>query len=188
MASNDGAVERLHGLALTRSPTLGTARLVAVDGPAGSGKSTLARELSGRLNDTVATATVQMDDLYDGWAGLDASIESRVVGQLLAPLAAGRESRYQRYDWDAGRFDGWVTVPPVEVLVLEGCGAGARAYASYTTLLVWVEAAEEVRIRRGIARDGASVLPEWLSWMERENRYFAANQTRERAAVRLVTG
>jgi hypothetical protein len=72
--------------------------------------------------------------------------------------------------------------------VLEGCGSGARDYAAFTTLLVWVEADQEERIRRGVARDGEQVLPKWLAWMESEERHFAAHGTRDRADVRVSTG
>ncbi len=129
-----------------------------------------------------------MDDLYDGWTGLDESLAQRVIAQLLEPLASTRPARWQRYDWHAERFDTWETVSPADVLILEGCGSGAEAYASYLSLLVWVEAPEDVRIERGVARDGEQVLPQWLAWMDAEAAQFAANNTAERADITLTTG
>ncbi|MGI8577707.1 MAG: AAA family ATPase [Nocardioidaceae bacterium] len=184
----------LHDLVLARRPTLAAGRLVAVDGPAGSGKTTLARQLAaelpgGPVGNRGRIVTVHLDDLYEGWTGLNDTLESRVVDQLLTPLAQGGAATWQRYDWVDQEFDEWVTISPgVDVLILEGCGAGARAYAAYTSLLVWVEAPREVRIRRGVERDGIAVLPRWLAWMKLENSHFEENQTKARAAIRITTG
>lgn len=176
-------------LVVRRSPRLDTTRLIAIDGPAGSGKTSLAGRLSSELSARgLSTAIMHMDDVYEGWTGLDESLTLRVTDQLLKPLAAGRPARWQRHDWDAERFDGWEVLDPPDVLVLEGCGSGAMAYASYTSVLVWVEAPAEVRIERGVARDGEQVLPNWLAWMDVESAHFAANDTKARAEVRLTTG
>lgn len=174
---------------LVHKPTCGRTRVLAVDGPAGSGKSTLAAALAdeARRRD-LPTVVHHLDDVYDGWTGLDDTLAARVVEQVLAPLARHEDARWRRYDWYAGRFDTWETFPPPALLVLEGCGAGARDYAAYTTMLVWLEADREERIRRGTARDGEQVLPKWLAWMESEERHFAAHATRDRADVRLTTG
>lgn len=165
---------------------LGRTRLLAVDGPAGSGKTTLAAALD-REGGTrgIDVAVVHLDDMYEGWATDFDELATRVLDQLLTPLTGGETARWQRYDWDAARFDGWEPVPPPDVLVLDGCGSGALLLAPYTSLLVWVEAPRDVRIRRGVERDGEQVLPHWLAWMDHEQTHFEANGTRERADVRL---
>jgi uridine kinase len=165
---------------------LGRTRLLAVDGPAGSGKTTLAAALDseGRARG-LATEVVHLDDMYNGWETDFDELATRVLDQLLMPLMRGETARWQRYDWHAGRFDGWEPVRPPDVLVLDGCGSGALPLAPHTSLLVWVEAPRDVRIGRGVARDGEQVLPHWLSWMEHEQAHFAANRTRQRADVRL---
>ena len=179
---------RLEERALAAPPRLGRTRLVAVDGPAGSGKTTLAARLAAAFAQVQIEATVlHMDDVYEGWTGLDEALEHRVLTQVLHPLASAEPARWQRYDWHRGQFDDWQVTAPTDVLVLEGCGAGARAYAAYISLLVWVEAAPQTRVARGVARDGEQVLGHWLPWMELEEAYFAANDTRERADVRLRT-
>ena len=73
----------------------------------------------------VATVVFHLDDMYDGWDTEFDELASRVVGQILEPLSRLESGRWQRYDWGAGRFDGWETLVPPEVLILEGCGAGA---------------------------------------------------------------
>jgi len=175
----DAVVEAVH----TRPARLGQVRLVCVDGPAGSGKTTFAASLAARLGDNAAV--VHLDDLYDGWSGLEGTLWSRLEAQVLEPLRRGFPGRYQRYDWAAGQFDDWVDVPVRPVLVVEGCGSGRREGASLTTLLVWVEAPPDERLRRGLERDGEPVRDRWTAWMVEENRHFAANDTRARADVRL---
>jgi uridine kinase len=175
-------------LALERDPTDGIVRLICIDGPAGSGKTSLAAVVAGRATARgLDCSVIHMDDLYEGWEGLELGPERRVDTQLLAPLSQGTAARWQRYDWDAGRFGEWVDQRQVDVLVLEGCGAGATAYAAYRTVLVWVEAARDTRIARAIRRDGEQVLPRWLAWMDSEARHFAANATRAHADLAYST-
>jgi uridine kinase len=171
----------LLALALTRPPTLGAGRLVSVDGPAGSGKTTLAGEVAALSGATV----VHMDDLYDGWSGLP-RIADQLDG-LLLPLAEGRPGSYRRYDWHAGAFAQTVSVPPAPLLVLEGVGSGAAAYERLRTALAWVEAADEVRMARGLARDGDAFAPHWQAWARDEAELFGREQTRERADLVVDT-
>ncbi|MGI8887928.1 MAG: uridine kinase family protein, partial [Nocardioidaceae bacterium] len=135
----------------SRAPRLGSTRLVAIDGPAGSGKTTLAIQLDRQLRGGDADSDVlHLDDMYEGWTGLEKGLEHRILDQVLAPLAAGTAACWQRYDWNAGRFADWVDLPAPEVLILEGCGSGAQAYAAYHSLLIWIEAPLEQRIASGI--------------------------------------
>jgi uridine kinase len=160
-------------------------RVVAVDGPAGSGKSTFAERLSDRL--AGRGVVLHLDDMYAGWTGLTGDLDERVLDQVLSPLAAGRDARWQRYDWAAGAFDGWVDLPAPEVLVIEGCGAGNTALSAYLNLLVWIEAAADERVRRGRARAGEEQMQHWMRWTELERELFATERTRERADLRFRT-
>jgi dephospho-CoA kinase len=55
-------------------------------------------------------------------------------------------------------------------------------------MLIWVDAPEEQRYRRAMARDGDAYAPHWARWAAQERAHFAADRTRERADVRLRTG
>ncbi len=181
---------------LDRAPTLGTGRLVCVDGPAGSGKTTLAAALERGFRDALRTAdgpaaracvrTVHMDDLYPGWTGLEAGMTT-LASSVVAPLRSGRPGRYRRWDWHRDGFAEERVVEPVEVLVVEGVGSGCSAVADAVTCLVWVSAPGDVRRARGLARDGEPVRAHWAGWQRREAAMFARERTRERADV-LVDG
>jgi uridine kinase len=168
-------------LAADRPATLGAGRLVCVEGPAGSGKTTLGAELAGR----VGAQLIHGDDLMSGWRGLDAV--GRQLTALARALAAGRPAAYEHFDWHADRYDRVVDVPRAPWLVVEGVGSGAAALAPYTTVLVWVEVDDDLRLARGMARDGAEMEPHWRQFMLDERALFARDRSRERADV-LVDG
>ena len=165
-------------LAEGRPPTLGAGRLVCLDGPGGSGKSSLAEAL-GRL--AASSRIVHMDDLYDGWTGLSHVTDQ--LATLLLPLARGEHGSYRRYDWHARAFAETVTVEPTPLLVLEGVGSASSAYAHLATVVVWVDAPRDLRLRRGLERDGPELRDQWLRWMAEEDRLFAQERTAGRADV-----
>lgn len=180
----DRLVGTVREQVLARPARAGSTRVVAVDGPAGAGKSTVAAALLSGFEDA---ALVRMDDLYPGWDGLAAAVP-RLLEWVLHPLAAGHRARYRRYDWDAGRYAEWHDVPAGPVLVLEGVGCGSAAARAYLTFLLWVQAPYELRMRRGIARDGETFAPHWQRWAAQEKALFAAERTREHADLVLDTG
>lgn len=167
---------RVLELARSRPATLGNGRLVCVDGPAGSGKTTLAAALA-RLEP--GSRVIHMDDLYDGWEGLPRLTDQ--LEPLLRPLARGAAGSYRRYDWEAGRYAETVTVAPCPLLVLEGVGSGSRAHADLTTVLVWVWAPADLRLRRGLERDGSALAGRWRQWMLDEDALFVREETAGRA-------
>ena len=71
-----------------------------------------------------------------------------------APLAAGLPGFYRRYDWDRDELAELHAVEPSDLLVLEGVGSGSRELASYRGTLVWVTAGADLRLERGLDRDG----------------------------------
>ncbi len=167
---------------LMRPPTLGPARLICVDGHAGSGKSTLGEELAAAAVAEGSADLVHLDDLLDGWEGL-ADVAGTLERDVLGPLVEGRTGRYRRYDWHEERFGDLVEVAPVDLLVVEGVGAGARSYAHLVTTLVWVDAPPALCLDRGIARDGEKLRPRWVRWREQELELFRRERSRERADV-----
>ena len=170
----------LAAAVLAAPARLGATRLVCVDGPAGSGKTTFGEQLA----DALAAPLVHMDDLYAGWTLTGAA--ARLAAGVLRPLRSGRPGAYHRYDWHAGAFAAEPTAVPVAAaLVVEGCGSCPPSLDRLTTLRVWIEAPAELRLRRGLARDGAAMRAEWLRWQAREAAVYAAERTRARADLRV---
>ena len=161
---------------------LGGVRLVCIDGPAGSGKPTLAGQLVAAFGRDAVL--VPLDDLYAGCTLTGARARLQAGG--LRPLAEGRPGAYHRFDWSIRWFVPEPTVVPVpRVLLVEGCGSSPRALDPWTTMRIWVEASADLRLARGLARDGAHLAPEWRRWQETEAAEFAREDTRARADLRL---
>lgn len=163
---------------------LGGGRLLCLDGPAGSGKTTLASAVLARRTGVV----VHVDDLVPGWQGSLADVAATLADDVLAPLAAGKPAGYRRWDWHADAWAEHVPVARTPLLVVEGVASGSAQVAAFAAAVVWVEARPEVRRVRGIARDGDAFAPHWDAWARTEAAHFAAEHTRLRADLVVVTG
>lgn len=151
--------------------------MVAVDGPAGSGKTTFAARLTAYLP---GAAVVHVDDVLAGWSDLEGWF-ARFAAEVLEPLAAGRPGRYVRWDWLADAPGAVVSVPAAPVLVVEGVGSARRAAARWLAWSAFVTAPRQVRLARGVERDGPALRERWLRWMADEDAHFAAERTAARA-------
>lgn len=177
-------------LRLDRASGPESPRIVGIDGPAGSGKSTLAADLAAATGAPV----VGVDDFL-GWTDLDPDRVTwwpRLEAEVVEPFRAGRAFDYRRRDW-VGDPEG-IRVLPSRVhvsagplLVLEGVSVTRRAIADRLAVRVWVEAAPDVRLARGLARDGEEQRPHWLRWQALEAAFFAADGTRDRADLVVTT-
>jgi uridine kinase len=174
--AEDELLDRLEELVGAAEPRAARTRVLAIDGRTGSGKTTLGGLLALRLDAPV----VQLEQIYPGWDGLQAGIDL-LVDAVLVPLSTGHLAQVPRYDWLVGRFvEPWPLEPP-ELLIVEGVGAGARAAATFASVLVWLELAADERKRRALARDGEVFRPYWESWAAQEDILLAREQTPERA-------
>ncbi|MFQ6172619.1 hypothetical protein ACK8HX_13505 [Oryzobacter sp. R7] len=155
--------------ARTATPPPGGTVVVAVDGRSGSGKTLLATAVAAALDAPV----VHLDDVYPGWDGLAEGV-ALVTADLLGPVSRGEAGTYRRWDWMRSRPGRVVRVPVAPVLVVEGCGALVEPAAAHATVRVWVEAPDEERRRRALARDGETYAPHWDRWAAQEDLAYAA--------------
>lgn len=164
-------------------PSCGSVRLVAVDGPAGAGKTTFAGRLGARLRCQV----IHSDDFPVPWEEGPGGWFHALESQVLRPLQEGLAGGFRRYDWVRGTYAELVTVPPAPVLIIEGVGTARASVAGLPAYTVWVEAPEEVRLRRVLERDGPELEPRWREWFAAEQIWFAGDRTRERADLVVTT-
>ena len=75
-------------------------------------------------------------------------------------------------------------MPPAPVVILEGCGSAAAGVRDRAAVVAWVQADPQVRLARGVARDGAAMTDQWRAWQRREAAHYAADRTA--AAAHLV--
>lgn len=178
----DAFAAQVVALTESRSPTLGAGRLICIDGLAGSGKSTLATRIGALRPDAVVLGT---DDMLAGWRGLSGL--GATLDELLQPLGRGEVGHWRRWDW--GRSD-WAeqrSVAPTDLLVLEGVGSASSPIRDLITATVWLEADRDVRLARGLTRDGESLRADWLTWLGDEEAHHARERTREGADLRVDT-
>jgi len=135
--------------------------LVGIGGHGAAGKTTLARMIPG-------AQIVSTDEFWTG-EGFDLA---RLAAEVVAPLSRGEAATFASYDWSARRPRGSRTVEPEGIVVIEGVCALHRTLRDAYSVRVWVDAPADVRLARGVARDGEAARATWVDvWMPSENRY-----------------
>lgn len=136
--------------------------LVGIGGRGGSGKTTLAHVIP-------EAQVVSTDEFWDG-----AEFElSRLRAEVIEPLLRVETAEYRAFDWKTQRlFETARVVRPRGVIVVEGVCALHVLFREAYDLRIWVDAPREVRLARGIARDGEGSRHVWeTQWMPSEDRY-----------------
>jgi uridine kinase len=167
--------------------------LVAVDGQGGAGKSRWAALLAKALQPQAHAAIIAMDDFFlpaaerpsarPGPIGGDFDW-TRLRDEVLLPLRSGRAARFRRYDWQLDALAEVHQVPPRGVVIVEGIYVTRRELAALYDLRVWVACPREVRLSRGLERDGEEARELWeRDWMQAEDRYVSEHRPEELADV-----
>ncbi|KKI90185.1 hypothetical protein WQ54_23850 [Bacillus sp. SA1-12] len=154
--------------------------LLGIDGCGGAGKSTLAQSFKDVGGNEVTI--IHMDDFYkptslrsqvsDDEIGGNWDCE-RVKKQILEPLRNNQSTNYQRYDWNLDDMAEWYDVPAGGLVVIEGCYSLVNSLNKYYDFKIWVESPKELRLNRGIERDGEERRHLWEDlWMPAEERYI----------------
>lgn len=143
--------------------------VIGIGGHGGAGKSTLAAHLATQIPGTQIVAT---DSFWDG-SGFDLD---RLHREALAPLLNGRVAEFAQWDWAAKRAGATQRVVPEGIVVIEGVCALHRMFREHEDARIWVDAPYDVRLARGIARDGEASTATWVDvWMPNEDRYVATD-------------
>jgi uridine kinase len=149
-------------------------RIVAIDGPGGAGKSSIANLLAKELDAPV----IHTDD-FASWAN-PVDWWPELIAYALKPLAAGKPARYLPSSW-GGEPREPVEIAPSAFVVLEGVTASRRAFRPYLAYSIWIETPRELRLKRGLERDGEQARAQWEDWMEAEDRYIERERPAQHA-------
>ncbi|MFS0862542.1 uridine kinase [Fredinandcohnia sp. 179-A 10B2 NHS] len=164
--------------------------LIGVDGCGGSGKSTFGRKLKDSFEDATL---IHFDDFYfpssqiikadpkEKPVGADFDWK-RLMAQVILPLNENRAGNYQRYDWNTDSLAEWHQVPVGGVVIIEGISSTRNEMTDYYDYKVFVDTPREIRLARGLARDGEEARDMWeKNWMIAEELYVESHRPDLRA-------
>jgi len=154
-----------------------TTKLVGIDGCGGSGKTTLATQLAAQISAPV----IHTDDFAQWDNALDWS--PRFMEQVIIPFQNNEPARYQRYDWTTKTLTEWHEVPTGGIVIIEGVSATRALFRPVLSYTIYVDAPRELRLKRGLARDGAAARPLWDQWQAEEDAYLASENPASKADV-----
>jgi uridine kinase len=170
--------------------------LIGVDGCGGSGKSTFAKEIAELSNEITI---IHVDDFYlpsnsrtndtPAEKPIGADLDwKRLRKQVLEPLANNKEGKYQRYDWDSDSLSEWHRVSVGGIVIIEGVYSTRKELSDFYDFKIFVDCPRELRLKRGIERDGESAKDIWEKiWMVAEDKYMMEHKTSEEADL-VVNG
>ncbi|MEY4449738.1 MAG: hypothetical protein RLZZ304_113 [Actinomycetota bacterium] len=157
--------------------------ILLIDGRAGSGKSTLAELVKNGFFKAGESAprVVHMDDLYQGWNGLDAGADylNRFV---IAPIGKREGASWQEWSWaEDARSGEWREFRGGTPLIVEGCGSLNGVSSQAAHIRVWLEVPEGVRHQRWLDREGNDEF--WARWSAQEVEFYAREKSDELADI-----
>ena len=174
--------------------------LVGIDGLGGTGKTILAENIRQQLEkDRFPAVTVHNDDFYLPSASrsrLPANLKPiggdfdwmRLRDQVLTPLRSGQIAKYVRYDWPSDRLAEQHEIHPRGIILIEGVYCTRAELRDLYDFRIWLDCPPELRLSRGLARDGDSVRSIWVDeWIPAEDRYYDEHRPRFFAHV-VVNG
>lgn len=179
--TNKSSLAEITQAVKAKNPPLGmTTKIIAIDGAGGAGKSTLAALLAKELGG----AQVLHTDDFASWDNR-LSWWPRLIKDVLEPLARNGPARYRRTDWGNPNHQEWGAVTPATFVILEGVSASREAFQPFLTYSIWVDAPRELRLKRGLDRDGEKARAQWEQWMAEEDDYVNREQPARRADLVL---
>jgi uridine kinase len=174
--------------------------LVGVDGQGGAGKTAWSAGLAEAMRPWgQASAIVHFDDFFLPSAERPrGTANARPIGgdfdwrrlrdEVLLPLRDGHAARYSRHDWTLDALAETHEVVPHGVVIVEGVYCTRRELADLYDVRAWVECPRDVRLARGIERDGEIARDLWeVDWMPAEEGYVREHQPMA-AADYVVSG
>ncbi|WP_148043353.1 uridine kinase family protein [Flexivirga caeni] len=151
--------------------------LVGIDGAGATGKSTLAALLAEQIPDA---HVVHVDDFYlptvrhgelEGAVGALFDLP-RLRTEVLQPAREGRAIQYRRYDWPTDALAELIEIPAGAPVIVEGVYCLDDVMRDAYSCSIWCHAPYELRLSRGLDRDGEDAREQWVEvWMPLEEQY-----------------
>ena len=155
--------------------------LIAIDGRAGAGKTTLAARFFDELSVDKTVEVIHMDDLYDGWEN---ALDEHLTKTLESIVNAHQKKEgfeIDIFNWQSMSFDSKRQINPVDILILEGVGAGQKVVRDAGATLYWLDIDADDGIARVLKRDGNQIASQMKQWQIAQEIHFLRDMTRENA-------
>lgn len=161
-------------------PTKHRQRIIAIDGGGGAGKTTFAEELQKEIP---GSFIVEVDDFYRPPQLRTPLPSTKVINHnfdwdrfrtvVLEVVKSNRDVRYQLYDFKKGTLSGKVlSVPRDATIIVEGVWSLQKAFIDFYDYCIWLEAPAEMRLQRGLSRDGEDKRQIWeQEWVPIDEYY-----------------
>lgn len=159
--------------------------IVTIDGVAGAGKTTLAKFMEEEIRGRASVQVVHMDNLYDGWEDPLGGALSHKLKLIVRAHSQSRPHETSIYDWERSSAGATLTILPVDLLILEGVGAGQRSIREFVERKIWIEIEPSHGLQRVLKRDGSSIEKEMMRFVEQQRIHFLEEGTRAAADVHL---
>ena len=155
--------------------------LIAIDGRAGAGKTTLAARFFDELSADKTVAIIHMDDLYDGWENALGERLTRTLETIVKSHHNKVAFEVDIFNWQSMSFDSKRVINPVDILILEGVGAGQKVVRDAGATLYWLDIDADDGIARVLKRDGNQIASQMKQWQIAQEIHFMRDMTRENA-------
>ena len=165
--------------------------IVGVDGPGGSGKSTIAKQIADAVNATLIHSdhfykTVdKRDDTHASHQIVSDKFDWDLLQKKVFDVAIpGKKISYQPYSWEIEGLLPHIQYVVGNVLVVEGIYALQDRFLDNYHVKIWVEVPEEIRLERGVKRDGEKMRDAWQHiWIPQDKRYFDVHRPDKKADI-----
>ncbi len=165
---------------ITNSPLKHRQRLIAVDGGGGAGKTTFASCLQKAIP---GSHIVKIDDFYRppqlrtpvlSTNEINPNFDwDRIRTLVLEAVRGDKDISYQLYDFEVGTLKGEVvTIPRDATIIVEGVWSMQEAFLDFYDYRIWLEAPADLRLERGVSRDGEELRQVWVDeWIPIDESY-----------------
>jgi uridine kinase len=165
---------------ITKTPHKYRQRIIAIDGGGGAGKTTFASYLQQAIPGSVV---VKIDDFYKPPQLRTPLLSTKIINpnfdwdrlrtSVLEAVKENRDIRYQLYDFKAGNLSGkFISIPFDATIIVEGVWSLQKAFLDFYDYRIWLEAPSDVRMERGVARDGEEFRKVWEEeWIPIDDSY-----------------